>query len=466
MCVVPYNPFGENFCSWYNQPSQFVTFKRQSQRRASNSICFMSASSDKKGENFTHDSTAQPAEPLNTNNENDFDFSKNAPPTQPKDPLMEQEQPKRPPSSEQTYADHTQSQLLRTSIDMTCAEILPRNRSQIVKSPYMPPQGEAWKQGIFPKEAPKIIAIDPFDILIQLRSEPGWFYRDILQEATDYNARLLPPEHYTQAFQKAQKQVQVQFPCFGVRDGITSKNWWMKVAKLTYQYADITEPRLREELDEWLFEDVFDVLFHDVFMTEEAWEIRPGAVEALCYLKKWRDEEDGPTALCVLCNFDERMHAILDELDLLDAFDFVLTSREIGTQLPERSAFQVAMSRVGLTDPKQCMHVSADFWNCVVGASKAGWHAVYLPETGEQDIAVGTDPELVFTMLGDLFGVLHIWERQPENRLIDTTRPALENGVFGFHEKDWDESDKVYKDKPYFLPPNDRSKSWDGPERF
>lgn len=387
------------------------------------------------------------------------------------------------------------SQITRNS-NTRAAELL-QNRGRVPTSQYMPPQGEAWKEGIFPKDPPQLITIDPFDILIQLRSEMGWFFRDILQEATDYNARLLPPEHFTAAFKRAYDEVNSENPCFGVRDGLTSREWWLKVTKLTYGYADITEPGLQEDLDDWLLEDVFDVLYHDVFMTDEAWEIKPGAVEALSYFKKWRDEQgellpvgningnnagtsssitrtnaNGPNALCILTNFDERMHAILDELDILDAFDAVLTSREIGSSLPERSAYQVAMARFGISDPKYCMHISARFDKGVVGASETGWHPIYIPVTGEQDVPPGTDPNLVFSMMGNLFGVLHVWDREPENRLIDTTVPVYENGVFGFHEKIWDDteeddttSDEDKKDAMY-LPPSDRTKSWEGPGRF
>jgi putative hydrolase of the HAD superfamily len=358
---------------------------------------------------------------------------------------------------------------LGRSFNVASAELMPQNKGRIPKSRYVPPQGEVWKEGIFPKDPPRLITIDPFDTIIQLKSEVGWFYRDILQEATDYNARLLPPEHFTAAFQKAFDQVQQKYPCFGVKDGLTSKEWWMKVTKLAYEYSDITEPGLKEDLQEWLIDDVFDVLFHDVFMTEEAWEIRPGAVEALSFYKKWRDDpDDGPIGLVVLTNYDERMHAILDELDLLDVFDCVLTSREIGAELPNRAAFQVAMSRFGITDPARCMHISASFKDGVAGASGAGWHPVYLPVTGEQDVPPGTDPEIVFSMFGDMFGVLHVWDRDPENRLIDTTRPVLENGVFGFHEKIWDDVDEQTssEDEAIYLPPSDRTKSWEGPGRF
>lgn len=382
-------------------------------------------------------------------------------------PPPQQSEPQTTPTRRMMSMDMNTVSISRTT--SSPAELLPSNKGKIVSSKYMPPQGEAWKEGIFPKDAPKLISIDPFDTLIQLRSEMGWFFRDILQEATDYNARLVSPEHYTEAFERAYKEVNDDAPCFGVRDGLTSKEWWMKVTKLTYDYVEITEPGLKQDLDDWLLEDVFDVLFHDVFMTEEAWEIKPGALEALSYYKKWRDDpNEGPIALVILTNFDERMHAILDELDFLDAFDAVLTSREIGSSLPERAAFQVAMARFGISDPAECMHISTEFDEGVVGAAGAGWHPVYIPVTGEQDIPVGADPDLIFSMLGDMFGVLHIWDKEPENRLIDTTRPVLENGVFGFHEKIWDDEDIVTSDENenIYLPPSDRTKSWEGPGRL
>eukprot|EP00560_Eucampia_antarctica_P003455 CAMPEP_0197834112 /NCGR_PEP_ID=MMETSP1437-20131217/21247_1 /TAXON_ID=49252 ORGANISM="Eucampia antarctica, Strain CCMP1452" /NCGR_SAMPLE_ID=MMETSP1437 /ASSEMBLY_ACC=CAM_ASM_001096 /LENGTH=87 /DNA_ID=CAMNT_0043438567 /DNA_START=1 /DNA_END=264 /DNA_ORIENTATION=+ len=67
-------------------------------------------------------------------------------------------------------------------------------------------------------------------------------------------------------------------------------------------------------------------------------------------------------------------------------------------------------------------------------------------------------------MLGNLFGILHIWDKEPENRLIDTTKPVLENGVDAFHEKMWDESDIAPTDV-LGLPPEDRTKSWEGPHK-
>lgn len=235
--------------------------------------------------------------------------------------------------------------------------------------------------------------------------------------------------------------------------------------KKTYDNVDINEPGLKEEMDEWLFDEVFEALYSDVFITDEAWELKQGALEALSHFVQWRSE--GGPALAVMSNFDERLHSVLKNLDIYDAFDFVLTSREIGAAKPDRRAFEVAMSRLGLTESKECMHVGDGFGTDVVGASKAGWHAVYIPFNGESELPEGTDKTLVFSQIGDLFGVLKMYDREPENRIIVTTRPIMEDGNFGFHQKTW--TDEIVEDivpkTPYALPSTEK-KSWEGPGRF
>lgn len=291
------------------------------------------------------------------------------------------------------------------------------------------------------------------------------FYREVLFEATEYNARLPRPDVFSDSFSKAFKEMNEKYPCYGCGTGMSSKQWWYEVVKNTYDGVDINEPGLREEMDEWLLDEVFEALYADVFVTEEAWELRQGALEALSHLVQWR-REGGP-AIAIMSNFDERLHAILKNLDIYDAFDFVLTSREIGAAKPDRRVFEVAMSRLGLTEAGVCMHVGNSFEQDVIGASEAGWHAVYAPADGEQNVPTDTDEGLVFSAVEDLFGVLRMYGREPEDRLIVTTRPIMEEGNYGFHQKTWTEDipDAIAPQTPYALPSTEK-KSWEGPGRF
>lgn len=93
---------------------------------------------------------------------------------------------------------------------------MPSVRQKMMKTSYTRPLGETWKVGNYLREVPRIIVIDPFNILIQMRSEPGWFYLGILQKADNYNTRLFPPEHYTEAYLMAHKKFQVIMSRVGV----------------------------------------------------------------------------------------------------------------------------------------------------------------------------------------------------------------------------------------------------------
>lgn len=357
---------------------------------------------------------------------------------------------------------------LAQTLQVSDAEIVVAEESSelaVAKNENKLPQGEAYKQGIF-SGVPKLITMDAVGTVIQLRSEVGMFYRDILMEATEFNARLPSPAHFTRAFREAFKEQDKEYPCFGCGQGLSSKDWWRTVVRNTYAKVEEIdyEEGLREELNGWLGEAVFEALYTDVFTTSEAWELKSGVLEALSRFTMWREEGSGPQ-IALLTNSDERMHSIIYNLGIADAFDFILTSREIGSAKPARSAFEVAMSRLGLTNPSECMHIGDAFSKDIVGASKAGWHAVYIPETGEHVIPEGTDPDLVFSMLGDLYGVLHMYGLEPEYRLIQTTRNIDERGNFMDHQKVWSlPGDKSTESEVQELPA--APKSWEGPGRF
>lgn len=248
-----------------------------------------------------------------------------------------------------------------SSMEAKDAEILQvgamsQQGTNLVKSEWRPPQGEAFKQGIFPN-VPKLITMDATDTLIQLKSDVGLIYRNTLHEATRFRARLPTPATFTTAFNKAFVEINEQYPCYGCGLGMTSREWWYMVSKKTFDYVENIdyESGLRRRLEGDLGDAVCEVLYNSVFQGSEAWELKPGVLEALSRFKMWRDE--GGPVLAVLANHDERLHKILENLGIDGAFDFVLTSREIGSAKPNRSAYEVAMSRAGISDASLCMHI-------------------------------------------------------------------------------------------------------------
>jgi len=347
------------------------------------------------------------------------------------------------------------------------AEILPISKpsvgTNLVKSDWKPPQGEAFKQGIFPN-VPKLITMDATDTLIQLKSEVGLIYRNILHEATRFRARLPTPDCFTQAFNKAFLEVDENYPCYGCGLGMTSREWWHMVSKKTFDYVEQLdyEPGLRRRLDGPLGDAVFEVLYSSVFTGTEAWELKPGVLGALSRFKMWR-EESGPM-IAVLANHDERLHQIFTNLGIADAFDFVLTSREIGSAKPSRSAFEVAMSRAGVGEASLCMHIGDGMNTDVIGAANAGWHGVWIPHINKDDIPKDIDPDLIFSRSGDLFAVLDMFGLDPFFRVIPTTRYNDERGNFMDEVRVYTEDD--FEDEGGRLELPAAPKSWEGPGRL
>lgn len=83
-------------------------------------------------------------------------------------------------------------------------------------------------------------------------------------------------------------------------------------------------------------------------------------------------------------NFDERLHPLLKNLGVYDCFDFVLTSRECGSEKPDPYMFREALTRAGAQEASGVgVHVGDRFSKDVLGARGAGWAPVLI--TGRRD---------------------------------------------------------------------------------
>lgn len=85
-----------------------------------------------------------------------------------------------------------------------------------------------------------------------------------------------------------------------------------------------------------------------------------------------------------MSNFDERLHPLLKNLGVHDLFDFVLTSRECGSEKPAPLMFSEAMKRAGARNHETGagVHIGDTFRKDVLGASGVGWVPVLITEQG------------------------------------------------------------------------------------
>ena len=102
------------------------------------------------------------------------------------------------------------------------------------------------------------------------------------------------------------------------------------------------------------------------------WEsVGPGVVEALTRLR-------GQGArLIVISNSDGRLQRLLRETGLADYFEVVIDSAVAGVEKPDPRIFAAALAAAGVS-PAEATHVGDLYEIDVVGARRAGMHAVLL----------------------------------------------------------------------------------------
>lgn len=107
--------------------------------------------------------------------------------------------------------------------------------------------------------------------------------------------------------------------------------WWRSISQRTFtQIGKIADFRD--------FEGFFQALYA-YFATAAAWEIYP---DTLIAIDRW--QQQGFT-LGMISNFDSRLYAVLDALDLRKYFSSVTISTEVGAAKPSSLIFQQALSR-------------------------------------------------------------------------------------------------------------------------
>jgi putative hydrolase of the HAD superfamily len=111
------------------------------------------------------------------------------------------------------------------------------------------------------------------------------------------------------------------------------------------------------------------------FSRAELWHVFPEVPDALRWLR------DRGLRLAVVSNWDTRLPALLERLDLADLFDAILVSALEGVEKPAPEIFLRAAARLGV-EPAACLHVGDSPLDDYRGAESAGMLPVLLDRTG------------------------------------------------------------------------------------
>ncbi|KAF1890189.1 hypothetical protein Lal_00025522 [Lupinus albus] len=112
--------------------------------------------------------------------------------------------------------------------------------------------------------------------------------------------------------------------------------------------------------DEDYFEEVYKY-----YAKGDAWHLPDGAYETITVLK------DAGVKMAVVSNFDSRLRKLLKDLNVLNLFDAVIISSEVGYEKPDPRIFQAALDQVKVEACK-ALHIGDDEKADKVGASGVG----------------------------------------------------------------------------------------------
>ena len=206
----------------------------------------------------------------------------------------------------------------------------------------------------------KVITFDAGNTLIRLSRPVGVTYAEV---AKRFGANLNPID-LEHGFRAAWKTVPRLPDTPGPRtdDGRT---WWQDVVMQTLENARVeVEP----------FGDFFDAVYQE-FTLPGVWRLEPGALDLL------RDLRRAGFRLGIISNFDLRLREILKDVGVLDLFEQIVVSSQVGAEKPSARIFEEALRRFAV-EPAELLHVGDEEKADGDGARALGIQAFILSFAG------------------------------------------------------------------------------------
>lgn len=210
-------------------------------------------------------------------------------------------------------------------------------------------------------EQPQVIFLDVVGTLFRVRGSVGEIYSAIARQFGVETA----PDQVGRAFLTVFKAADpLAFP------GVTHENckrqefyWWRDIVQKTFaQVGAITQFQD--------FEGFFTTLY-DYFATADPWVVYPDVVPSL---QRWQEQG---IELGVISNFDSRLYAVLDALELRSWFSSITISSTVGAAKPDPQIFAAALAKHRIPAEK-AWHIGDSLKEDYRGAKAAGIRAFLL----------------------------------------------------------------------------------------
>lgn len=208
---------------------------------------------------------------------------------------------------------------------------------------------------------PTVIFLDAVGTLFDVQGSVGKIYSPLARQfGVDVHPSVLD-RAFIQSFRAAPPMA---FPGVDPIDVPGSEfAWWRSLALQTFEHAGV--------LDQFSnFSEFFSALYAH-FATAEPWFVYADVRAAI---EHWL--ADG-IQLGVVSNFDSRLYAVLQTLDLTDYFTSVTISTEVGAAKPDAHIFLTALKKHQCT-PEAAWHIGDSYTADYEGAKAAGLRGIWI----------------------------------------------------------------------------------------
>ena len=210
-------------------------------------------------------------------------------------------------------------------------------------------------------EKPKVIFLDAVGTLFGVRGTVGEIY-----SAIAYTIGVdVPAQELEVAFRDSFKNSKP--PVF---PGVDSQQiperefqWWQAIAKTTFQKVGVFD-----QIPDFT---VFFTQLYAHFATPKPWYVYPDVISAL---QTWQQKG---IELGIISNFDTRLYAVIELLELKSFFSSITISSTVGAAKPDTKIFITALQKHNCT-PQQAWYIGDSLREDYCAAKVAGMKSFLL----------------------------------------------------------------------------------------
>ncbi|XP_030386526.1 rhythmically expressed gene 2 protein [Scaptodrosophila lebanonensis] len=218
----------------------------------------------------------------------------------------------------------------------------------------------------------RLVTFDVTDTLLQLKDPPAQY----VSTATACGVPNIDSKKLQLCFRQHFKIMSQNHPNFGrSTPDMGWRSWWLQLVDNVFRcgHPGIEEAKLKQIAEQLLL----------VFRTRACW------THIECAGNLVQRMRDAGKCVGVISNFDPSLTQVLEEMELLHKFDFVLTSYEAGVMKPDVGIFEIPLKRLNIA-PTEALHIGNKYDMDYTGARNSGWSSL-LVQTGPEGEVSGSN---------------------------------------------------------------------------